>query len=318
MPMIDLPYEELLNYRGRNPRPNDFDAYWERGLAEMKEVDAKLEIVPNSFSTSQVECFDLYFTGVKGARIHALYARPRHATTPHPAILQFHGYKGHAGDWLDKMAYAAHGFTVVAMNCRGQGGHSQDTHPVRGMTSSGHVVRGLEDHPDNLYFRQVFLDTAQLANIVMNLPEVDPDLVGVTGWSQGGALTVACAALEPRIRRAAPVYPFLSDYLRVWEMDFGGVHEELIQYFRNRDPLHANRDLIFEKLGYIDIQHLADRIKAEVLWGIGLMDKVCPPSTQFAAYNRIRSPKRMVVYPDFQHEWLPGMNDAIFEWMLSM
>ncbi len=35
----------------------------------------------------------------------------------------------------------------------------------------------------------------------------------------GGALTIACAALEPRIKRAAPVFPFLCDYQRVWEMD---------------------------------------------------------------------------------------------------
>ena len=39
------------------------------------------------------------------------------------------------------------------------------------------------------------------------------------GGSQGGALTIACAALEPRVKKLAPVFPFLSDYRRVWEMD---------------------------------------------------------------------------------------------------
>ena len=53
----------------------------------------------------------------------------------------------------------------------------------------------------------------------MGLPEVDADRVAATGGSQGGALTLACAALEPRIKRAAPVFPFLCDYQRVWEMD---------------------------------------------------------------------------------------------------
>jgi len=33
------------------------------------------------------------------------------------------------------------------------------------------------------------------------------------------------------------------------------------------------------------------------MMGVGLMDNICPPSTQFAVYNRIRAPKRMVIYP---------------------
>jgi cephalosporin-C deacetylase len=53
----------------------------------------------------------------------------------------------------------------------------------------------------------------------MDMPDVDENRVGATGASQGGALTLACAALEPRIKRAAPVYPFLCDYRRVWDID---------------------------------------------------------------------------------------------------
>jgi cephalosporin-C deacetylase len=37
----------------------------------------------------------------------------------------------------------------------------------------GHIIRGLEDRPEKLAFRQIFLDTAQFAKIVMSFPEVD-------------------------------------------------------------------------------------------------------------------------------------------------
>src|SRR5690606_27487397 len=99
------------------------------------------------------------------------------------------------------------------------GGQSEDTGGVKGTTRDGHIVRGLDDSPDNLLFRHIFLDAAQLAGIVMGFDEVDATRVGAFGGSQGGALTLACAALEPRIRRAAPTFPFLCDYQRVWEMD---------------------------------------------------------------------------------------------------
>ena len=324
MPLtFDLPLEELKLYQGKNPRPQDFDAFWEKGLAEMRALDGHVELVPAEFETSMAECSHLYFTGVAGARVHAKLLRPRNAPRPHPAILLFHGYTGDSGDWYDKLGYVAQGFTVAALDCRGQAGLSNDNSSVIGNTLHGHIIRGLDDalrgSPEKLLFRQVFLDTAQLAMIVMDMPDVDAERVATMGASQGGALTVACAALEPRIKRAVPVYPFLSDYKRVWEMDQAkDAYLELQEYFRHADPTHSCEDRVFEALGHIDIQFLAQRIRAEVLWVIGLADTVCPPSSQFAVYNKIVSPKTMVLYPDFGHEILPGLNDRSFQFLKGM
>lgn len=319
MPMLDMPLEQLKQYEGRNPKPLDFDEYWSRALDEMKAVDADVQLVESDFQVPTVDCFDLYFTGVRGARIHAKYIRPRNIEQPHPAILQFHGYSGNAGDWNDKLIYASLGFSVIAMDCRGQGGSSEDTGGVKGTTQNGHIIRGLTDSPDNLLFRHIFLDAAQLAGIVMDMPEVDVNRVGVIGGSQGGGITMACAALEPRIKKLAPVYPFLCDYKRIWEMDQAkDAYLELRTYFRNFDPQHIREEEIFTKLGYIDNQFLASRIKGEVLMGVGLMDSICPPSTQFAAYNKITANKRLEIYPDFGHEGLPGLHDKIMQFMLKL
>ncbi|GMK41882.1 acetylxylan esterase [Paenibacillus sp. CCS19] len=318
MPTIDMPLEQLKTYEGRNPRPADFDAYWERALDELRAVDPQVELIPSKFQTPQADCFDLYFTGVRGARVHAKYIRPKNVEGRHPAVLQFHGYTGNAGDWNDKLAYASLGFSVLALDCRGQGGSSEDTGGVRGNTHNGHIIRGLDDHPDNLLFRHIFLDTARLAQIALELPEVDPDRVYAMGGSQGGALTIACAALEPRVKKLAPVYPFLCDYKRVWEMDLDkDAYGELRTFFRHFDPLHEREDEIFEKLGYIDLQYLAERIRGEVLMFVGMMDTICPPSTQFAAYNKMTAPKQYVIYPDFGHEHLPGCGDRTMQFFLE-
>ncbi|MCZ8513809.1 acetylxylan esterase [Paenibacillus filicis] len=319
MPLVDKPLEELLRYEGRNPRPDDFDAYWDRAIAEMRAVDPQVELVKADLDLPFAECYHLYFTGVRGARIHAKYIKPKQGAGPHPAVVQFHGYTGHSGDWADKLGYAALGYSLFSMDCRGQGGLSEDTGGVRGTTHHGHIIRGLNDHPDQLLFRHIFLDTAQLAGIAMSMPEVDPERVGAFGGSQGGALTIACAALEPRIKRLAPVFPFLSDYRRVWEMDLAeNAYAELRTFFRHFDPQHRREDEIFTKLGYIDIQFLAERIQGEVMMGVGLMDKVCPPSTQFAAYNKITAPKSLEIYPDFGHENLPGFSDKTMKFMQGL
>ena len=220
MPLLDLPLAELHAYTGTNPRPADFDQYWDDALAEMRAVDPRIELVPHPLPSQAAECFHLYFTGVGGARIHAQYLRPRQAEGRHPAIVQFHGYNGNAGEWQDKLAWVSQGYSVAALDVRGQSGLSEDVGGVKGKTSQGQFIRALDnDNPHKLLFRDVFLDTAQLAGIVMQLPEVDPARVGAYGQSQGGALTLACAALEPLIKKAASVFPFLSDYKRVWEMD---------------------------------------------------------------------------------------------------
>jgi cephalosporin-C deacetylase len=323
MPLtFDYPLEQLKTYQGINPRPADFDAYWEKALVEMYSVDPAVELVPAEFQVPGADCFHLYFNGVGGARVHVKFLRPAKVTSLCPAVLMFHGYSGDSNDWSHKLGYVSQGFVVAALDSRGQGGLSEDRGGVTGNTLHGHIIRGLDDalagQPEKLLYRQHFLDTAQLAKIIMDMPEVDASQVCATGWSQGGALTVACAALEPRIRKAAPVYPFLSDYQRVWEMDQArDAYVELKEYFRHFDPQHAREAAIFEKLGYVDVQYLAPRIQADILWGTGLMDTICPPSSQFAAFNKITSRKAMAIFPDFGHEELPGLNDQIFQFFLK-
>lgn len=316
MPLIDMPLEKLHAYQGRNPRPADFETYWDAALAEMREVDPQIEMKPYPLKTKFAECFDLYFTGVGGARIHAKLLRPTRVDGPHPAVVQFHGYSGNSGSWSPKLTYVANGFTVAALDCRGQSGLSEDVGGVVGSTYKGHIIRGLDGEPEDLLFRQIFLDTAQLAGIVMAMKDVDQTRVAAMGGSQGGGLTLACAALEPRIARVAPTFPFLCDYQRVWEMDLiKAAYEEIRWYFRCYDPMHQREEEIFTRLGYIDVQHLADRIRGDVLMGVGLMDQTCPPSTQFAAYNKITANKELRIFPDFGHEQLNGFDDIVFDFI---
>lgn len=313
--------DQLVQYRGRNPRPGDFDAYWAAALAELDALDPGVVLKPSSFTAAAgfADCFDLRFTGVGGARVYAKYLRPAASDAPHPAVLKFHGYTMSSPDWSSMLGWVGRGYSVAALDCRGQGGLSEDPGGVRGNTQRGHIVRGLDDAPEKLLYRQVFLDCAELARIVMGFDEVDAARVGATGASQGGGLTLACAALEPRVKLAAPVYPFLTDYQRTWEMGLAvDAYQELQAHFRLFDPRHEREADTFTRLGYIDVQHLAPSIRGEVLMITGLNDTICPPSTQYAAFNRITAPKRHVLYPDFGHETLPGSDDLIYEFMAGL
>lgn len=318
MALVDMPLEQLWNYRGTNPRPADFDQFWDKSHDEILSVDPAVELKKADFQAPGIECLDMFYTSAKGARIHAKLCKPKNASDKMPAVLKFHGYTGSAGDWAELLGYAGCGFIIAAMDCRGQGGLSQDVNPVDGYTYQGQIIRGLQNPPDNLLFRDIYLDTAMLARIVLDMPETDSSRLGAFGGSQGGGLTLACAALEPRVSRIASVFPFLCDYQRVWSLDLETQpYDELKQYFRRFDPLHQKETEVFTKLGYIDCYHLSEKIKAKTLMFVGLRDTICPPSSIFAAYNNIKADKKLEIFPDFGHENLPTAADMTFQHFLQ-
>nr|WP_239062592.1 acetylxylan esterase [Streptomyces sp. SID13031] len=310
---FEMSSEELLAYQGTNPRPADFDQFWEKALAELAATDPETEFAeatdfPLPFATAE----HLYFTGTGGYRVHAKVIRPHNATGP--AVLIFHGYGGEQPKWIDLLPYAAQGFTVAALDVREQVAYRSESQQPNSFSLRYHLVEGLDGGPDTLLYRHVFLDTRRLADIIGALPEVDETRIGTTGWSQGGGLSLVCAALTPGIKYTASVYPFLSDYQRAWELNLDtDPYNEITTWFKKRDPRHLREQEVFTTLGYIDLQNLADRIQAEVTLYVGLEDQVCPPSTQYAAYNKLTSPKQLRVYPDFGHDDLPGAFDEIYQ-----
>lgn len=319
MPGIDMPIEKLMTYEGSNPRPDDFDEFWNRSLEELDSIDPCLELIPYPFPSSAADMFDVWFTSTKGARIHSRIAIPGGVRKKMPAVIHFHGLSCSCDRWNTLLIYASQGYVSATLDCRGQGGLSQDVGGGLGTTYSTPFIRGIDGAPEGLLVRDLFLDAARFVKIVMGLDRVDESRVGVYGGSQGGGLSIAAAALVPEVKLCAPSYPYMSDYLRVWQMGLAkGGYEGISYYFRNFDPRHERENEFFTKLGYIDIQYLAPRIRAKVRMETGLMDTSCPPSTQFAAYNKITSEKSVEIYPDFAHEYLIGDDDLVFQFLSQL
>lgn len=312
MPIIDLPLSELEGFAGRNPRPADFDRYWADALAELDALPATAseEILETAarFTVSR-----LTFQGVGSATVAVQLVQPKSSLRSGAAVLTFHGYRGSSGSWTEKLPFVSLGHAVLSMDVRGQGGASNDPVPVPGNTQAGHVIRGLSGTPEQLFYRNAYLDAARTVQLAGALPDIDPNRIGTYGGSQGGALALAAAALKPSVARVVATQPFLCDFQRAWELGLdGNSRNEVREYFRRYDPLHQREAEIFERLGYIDIQHLAPRITARLTLMVGLEDEQCPPSTQFAMYNRVRAGKRVLVYPDFGHEALPGTGEIAY------
>lgn len=67
MPAVDKPLQELREHYGIFPRPSDFDAYWEKALAELEATAPAAALEPTkTIHPRNAEAFDLWFTGVGG------------------------------------------------------------------------------------------------------------------------------------------------------------------------------------------------------------------------------------------------------------
>lgn len=311
--------KELENYSGSGIKPSDFDAFWEDGLLEMESLPLDYILDPVDIPSQVANFYHLTFKGVGGATIHCQLITPKEtAGRNFKGLLQFHGYHTDSGDFQDKIGWAAEGFVVLAMDARGQGGLSEDRTQTSGGVMKGLIIRGMEEGKNNLYFRQVFLDTAHVARILKSMDFVNENRIYAQGASQGGGLTIACAGLVPDLYRVYVSYPFLSDYRKAYSLGAQtSAFEEIPYWFQFRDPLHKREKEIFDTLEYIDIQHFAPRIKAEVCWAVGMQDTIVPPITQMATYNNITTKKNLIILPEYGHEYLPKVSDDMRSYFID-
>lgn len=309
--------EALKDYHGATPKPPDFEEFWAHRMAEA-------DLVPMEYSLSQAReapsfglCLaqDLWFTGMGGAKVYAKYLRPA-LDGPVPLVLQFHGYPGASRSFAEQASFVGMGMAILAMDCPGQGGLGFDYGGFLGTTASGHLVAGLDGPPENMYYVRLHQNIRILTRLVRVLPGIDFNRVFVNGASQGGALGLACTALNPElVNRAAILYPFLSDFKLVWDLGADAIAYEGLRYYaRWFDPDERQEDRWFRQLGYIDSKNFASMIRCPVLFGTGLADDVCPPKTQCAVYNNLNCPKKRYLFPGFGHEEIQEFDDLLLDY----
>ncbi|MEG1847369.1 MAG: acetylxylan esterase [Lachnospiraceae bacterium] len=317
MPSVDMALEQLEHYNGTNPRPKDFWSFWDIQVKKTEQMTLSYEIQKSKIPESKyLTYYDLWFTGIGGSRIHAKYLKPK-IQSDAPVMLQFHGYPGASRGWFEQTSWAGLGYALLAMDCPGQGGYSEDKIARQGTTASDHIIMGLDGPVEQMYYVQTFLDTCLMVRIAKELEGIDHTRICINGASQGAGLGLVCAALNHKdIVRCAALYPFLSDYKRAWDMDRDlVVYDGLRYYTRWFDPQGLRTQEIFTKLGYIDVQNFVERIECPVLFGTGLMDVFCPPSTQFAVYHHITAPKKHLIFPDYAHEEIGAFDEAVVDYM---
>jgi len=142
-------------------------------------------------------------------------------------------------------------------------------------------------------------------------PEIDTSRIGVWGFSQGGGLSLATAALDRRISAAVAGVPWLCNFpvaAEVTSSPYVELHDYLTQHPEQRDQAMAT-------LAYFDQLNLAAEITCPTLIASAIIDEVHPLRTVLPVFEKIRSLKSIVVYPDLEHEYRTDFTNHAKVWM---
>ena len=305
MAVLDMSLEKLKSYMGSNIKGSDFENYWSKQikLIDKSIKNIEFELIRKKISNDNIWCYDLVFKSFDGSNIYAKYICPKDKENT-PLVLEFHDYMESSGGWFKLSRYAGIGYSVLAMDCRGQGGLTSDDTKVKGTTVFGDIVRGIDDSLDNLYYRNIYLDSYILSKIGEQLNNINSEKIIVSGKGQGASISIFIVSYNKKIKKCVLEAPFLADFKRVIDIDLDiKLYSGLRSYFRCFDPEGIYEEETLEKLSYIDIVNFANEVECEVLMGTGLLDDISPPSTQFAVFNNIKSKnKKHLIFSKYGHE----------------
>lgn len=289
-----------------DPQP-DFTEFWQRAKAELATVDPQYKMIRvDSLCTEKHNIYLVEMRSLGNALIRGWYRVPVKPGR-YPAIMQVPGYSS-----TIVPSYVNYGDDIIGfgLNIRGHGNSTDDVNPG----FPGYILTNLGDKEKYIY-RGAYMDCVRAVDFLCSRPEVDVSRIAVEGASQGGALTFATAALNnDRIAVCAPQVPFLSDfqdYFRVASWP-GNEFVALIDHEKK-----LTWDQAWYTLSYFDIKNLAHLIKAPMIMGVGLIDEVCPPHINFAAYNLVTAEKKYIVYPQAGHGLPEDFYRAKMDWIRS-
>ena len=293
--------------------PADFDAFWDGAKKELAAVpiDAKMTLLPER-CTEKVNVYHLNLQNNRqGVRVYGILCVPK-KEGKYPALLRvpgagvrpYYGDVATAEKGIVTLEIGIHGIPVTmdpgVYTDLGQGAFN------------GYFNYNLDDR-DKFYYKRVYLGCVRANDFLTSLPQYDGSNLAVTGGSQGGALSIVTAGLDPRVKWLGASYPALSDVTGYLHGRAGGWPH----YFQKSSIQVNNTKEKLATLGYYDVVNFARRVKQPGYYNWGFNDETCPPTSMYAAYNVTTAPKELKLFLDTGHWTYPEERELMTDWLVK-
>lgn len=289
----------------------DFDLFWKKVLKEARKTPLVVEERPLPNYTNEA----ITVTEVRipifndGSCIYGCLSVPNDGKK-HPVLFVPPG----AG--VKRVGpsniYAKAGFITLAIEVHGIPMMAPDSVIAAEKERLGdYWYTGIEDR-DTYYYKRIYAGCVRAIDYLMTHPQFDGRNVGVTGGSQGGALSIVTAALHPEVDFLASFYPALCDVSGYLHGRAGGWPRMFAT--ANAQP-EIDRNKAIGTMRYYDVVNFARRIRTTGYYTYGFNDNTCPPTSVAAAFNVITAPKVIVPTPANYHWRYNETHQQAIRWM---
>ena len=290
--------------------PDDFDTFWTQILEEARHtsLEPTMTLLPDR-CTNEVNVYEVSFQNIRwGSRTFGILCVP---TKPgkYPALLRVPGagVRPYTGDvW-----FASQGAIVLEIGIHGV----SVTQPqsfydhLSGGALNGYWEFNTADRNLN-YYKRVIVGAIRAIDYIEEYTPWDGKNLGVTGSSQGGFLSLACAGLDKRVSCFGAVHAAMCDY----EAALKGVACGWPHYYYQKKTPDMKQ---VEATRYYDGVNFARRITAPGWFSFGYNDEVVPPTTAFATFNTVTAPKTLRPFQLTGHYWFQEQWDEWVDWLLK-
>ncbi|WPU93427.1 acetylxylan esterase [Mucilaginibacter sabulilitoris] len=293
--------------RSGNPRPADFDSFWQTAKTELAAVEPNYKVTEKpELEKDNRRVFLFEMKSLDNITVRGWLTIPK-GSSKSRRFPVFVGLPGYQVD-LKPMLGEDEDLAILTINVRGQGNSRDVIHTKR----EDYITLNIEDK-NKYVLRGAIMDCVRTIDFICSRPDLDPERIEISGGSMGGFLAVALASLDSRVKLVSAQNPILGDIRNLvgvadWPMN------DIKKYVDNKPGLSFPK--ILDNLDYFDIKNFAPTIKSPILVGIGLLDPLAPPANEFAFYNNIPSKYgRIRIFKDLGHEVPKSFLEEDGHWM---
>lgn len=294
-----------LEIKPSQPAPDDFDAFWSTQKKAVAAVPMNVRLTPVKSPRDGVESFDLQADCV-GAPVSGYFARPVGAKPRSlPAILTVHGAGVGSSNLGGAVSWAKDGVLALDINAHGlpNGREKAFYDPLAAGDLREYRVQGRTSR-DTIYFRGMFQRLVRAIDVLTAQPEWDGRTLIVSGSSQGGAQAIAAAGLDARVTFFAAGVPAMCDHT-------GALAGRIAGWPKFIPTNQTPTDEVVNAVRYYDAVNFAARTRAPGFFTVGFIDTTCPPTSVYAAYNALRTPKQIFNDIAAGHTNTPAAREAM-------
>ena len=279
--------------------PVDFDDFWSEQKQRLASVPIEAEMVAVS-DAGEVELFDLKVRTHEEWPVSGYFARPRSEPGQRlPAVLWTHGAGVRSASTERATEGAKQGFLSLDINAHGIPNGKPEAF-YEALTDEGgrlhrYASQGRENR-DGVYFRGMFLRVVRALDFLCAQPEWDGQVLAVIGHSQGGAQALVAGGLDSRVTFVGAGVPALCDHTGRLRRRTSG-WPKLVPALTDGRP----DPVIAEVARYYDVVNFAARCHADTIVSVGFVDRVCPPTSCYVAFNQIPGSLEILPEPEMGH-----------------